>query len=103
MKPTFWQTDPHNIGIYTAYRRYLAQEQRLAEPMERTDRLVEQGKDTWNWRQLTRSHVAGDMLRTSKSCLANGALVVASHDVYEDIGKAGKDDGLVLGGYLIRD
>jgi len=51
--------------------------------------------------RLTRSHVAGDMLRTSKSSLANGTLVVAPHDVSEDIDRAEKDDGLVLGGYLI--
>jgi len=68
--------------------------------MERADRLVER-RGILEMERLTRSHVAGDMLRTSKSSLANGTLVVATHDVCEDIDRAEKDDGLVLGGYLI--
>jgi hypothetical protein len=46
--------------------------------------------------RLTGSHVAGDMLRTSKSCLANGTLVVATHNVYEDIDRAEKMTGCFL-------
>lgn len=43
---------------------------------------------------LTRSHVAGYMLRTSKRSLANGTLVVASHGEERD---EEENDGELIG------
>lgn len=69
MNNTFLQTGHRNTDTCRVYRRCLW----------RKGERLRIGKVERSKKELTRAHVASDMLRTSKSSLADGTLVVSSH------------------------